>query len=188
MEILKDEYNDEDFDRVTTAHDRMEQIIEELLLLARSGQLIDEPETVSLADLVEQCWSNVETERAHLKVVNTSQIVADPHRLQHLFENLFRNAIEHGGPDVTVRVGALQNGFYIEDDGPGIQPDEVANVSPGGPTRRGLGLQLVEWFVEHYDGDLDIETGRDRGSVITIGLPRASAPHPLRDRITTAQR
>lgn len=46
----------------------------------------------------------------------------DADRLCQLFENCFQNAIEHGGAAVTVRVGLLDTGFYIEDDGPGIPP------------------------------------------------------------------
>ncbi len=46
-------------------------------------------------------------------------------------ENLFRNAVEHGGDDVTVSVGTESWGFYVTDDGPGI-PDGTADLfEPG---------------------------------------------------------
>lgn len=41
-----------------------------------------------------------------------------------LFENLYRNAVEHGGSEVTVTVGTLKDGFYIEDDGVGVPDGE----------------------------------------------------------------
>ncbi|TKX52357.1 HAMP domain-containing sensor histidine kinase, partial [Halorubrum sp. SP9] len=55
-------------------------------------------------------------------------ILADKSRLKQVFENLFRNSIEHGGSDVTVTVGELDDGFYIEDDGPGISSEEYDDI------------------------------------------------------------
>lgn len=171
-EVFKKEYGDEDFDPVTTAQDRTEQIIEELLLLARSGQLIDEPATVSLSDLVDRCWSNVETERAHLGVVDTAQIVADPNRLQHLFENRFRNAVEHGGSDVTVRVGRLKDGFYTDDEGPGIPgEDREPVVQDGYTTKRegtGFGLVIVSQIAKVHGWELRVTEGIDGGARFEI--------------------
>ena len=44
-------------------------------------------------------------------------------RFRQLLENVFQNAIEHGGEDVTVCVGDIDGGFYVADDGPGISED-----------------------------------------------------------------
>ena len=89
----------------------------------------------------------------------------DRGRLQEVFENLFRNSVEHGSTDeqaesdddgsaVTVRVGPLggdESGFFVEDDGPGIPPDERDSVFERGYTSAGtgtgLGLPLVEQIV-----------------------------------------
>lgn len=76
-----------------------------------------ETEPVELADLVEACWQTVETASAGLVVETETTIQADPSRLQQLFENLLRNAVEHGGEDVTITIGDLPDGFYVEDDG-----------------------------------------------------------------------
>lgn len=64
---------------------------------------------------------------------------ADPDRLCELFEHLFRNAIDHVGEDVTVRVGALRDGIYIEDDGPGIAEDIRDEVFDHGFTTHSCG-------------------------------------------------
>jgi len=53
---------------------------------------------------------------------------ADFSQLSQMFENLFRNVIEHGGDDVTVSVGRTWDGFYVEDTGPGIPEDERDDV------------------------------------------------------------
>jgi signal transduction histidine kinase len=51
--------------------------------------------------------------------------LADGDRLKQLLTNLFRNAIEHGGSDVTIHVGTLADvsSFYVSDNGTGI-PEE----------------------------------------------------------------
>lgn len=75
----------------------------------------------------------------------------------HMFENLFRNAIDHGDGDrdVTVRVESLGDGagFYVADDGPGIAPVERdRGVRPrplDGSERTGFGLTIVEQIGEY---------------------------------------
>lgn len=42
-------------------------------------------------------------------------------RFRQLLENVFQNAIEHGGEDVTVCVGDMDGGFYVADDALGFQ-------------------------------------------------------------------
>ncbi|WP_348533086.1 sensor histidine kinase [Haloarcula marina] len=56
-----------------------------------------------------------------------TQYEADRGLLDHVFENLFRNAVTHNDEPVTVTVGSLEDrpGFYIADDGTGIPPEEV---------------------------------------------------------------
>ena len=87
------------------------------------------------------------------------RVTADKPRLRQLLENLFRNAIEHAGSEVEVTVGALEDGFYVADDGPGISEDEHDQVFETGFTTSdggtGFGLAIVEeiatahgWTVE----------------------------------------
>jgi signal transduction histidine kinase len=169
VDILQDEYDENQFDPIVTAHDRMERIIEETLLLARSGQMISEPDPVSLADLVDRCWTNVETKAATQEVTSTATVVADADRIEHVFENLFRSAVEHGGAAVTVRVGTLPNGFYVEDDGPAIPDDEHEAVfsseysTTGGGT--GFGLAIVRQIVDAHGWDTCNRRVRWRGAV-----------------------
>lgn len=95
-------------------------------------------------------------------------IQADPIHLQHLFRNLFENAIEHGGEDVTVRVGDLDDGFYVDSNDPDIieergrvvfGPDQVV-----GPDEIGLGLSFVAHLAESYDWDCIITESESSGT------------------------
>lgn len=55
------------------------------------------------------CWAMVETGDAELTIEDDLTFEADSDRLDRLFENLFRNAIHHGGSDVTVTIGVLDD-------------------------------------------------------------------------------
>ncbi|SDE88535.1 sensor histidine kinase [Halorientalis regularis] len=153
--------DDDHFERVAAAHDRMERIIRDVLTLARGRDVVDPDETVALDVVAEDAWETVETADATLTVDGSlPTTTADADRVGRLFENLFRNAVEHGstGPDeatestdaVTVTVGPLggtRTGFYVEDDGPGIpETDRERVFEPGYSTDdhgTGLGLAIV---------------------------------------------
>ena len=154
VEMAKQATGDSNLDPAMSSLERMTEIIEETLTLARSGAVIDELQTVDLADLTDQCWRNVESEAATLEIEDPPAISADRDRLLHLFENLFRNAVEHGSSDVTLRVGALPDGFYVEDDGPGIPASDREDVfNAGHSTSRdgtGFGLSIVKQIAEAH--------------------------------------
>jgi len=151
---------------------RMESLIDDLLVLAREGQEIDERESVSLSTLVEGCWEMVDQQAADLVVVDDRTIAADPDRLQQLFENLFRNAVEHGGSDITIRVGTLDNGFYVEDTGPGIPADKREMVFESGFTTNrngtGFGLNIVSEIVTAHDWAIEVTESDEGGARFEI--------------------
>jgi signal transduction histidine kinase len=123
----------------------MEAMIDRTLALARSGRVISDTEPVDLAATVDRCWDNVDTADATVSVEATATLLADPDRLAHLFENLFRNAVDHAGDDVAVRVGTLDGGFYVADDGPGIPEAERETLLSADrvDTDSGFGLLIV---------------------------------------------
>jgi PAS domain S-box-containing protein len=140
--------SDEHLDAAADALGRIESIVEHTLTLAREGETVGDPEPVSIADVAADSWETVDTGSAELAVETDREVLADADRLRNLFENLVRNAVEHGGSDVAIRVGDLDDGFYVADDGPGI-PEAVADrlFEPGqsgveGNT--GFGLAIVQ--------------------------------------------
>jgi len=62
-------------------------------------------------------------------VADLPTVMADRDRLHHLFETLFRSAVEHGAADATTCVDGLDGGgFFVADDGPGILPEEREDI------------------------------------------------------------
>ncbi|MFB6270455.1 MAG: ATP-binding protein [Halobacterium sp.] len=159
---LEREHRDsENLAAVSRALDRMDRLVSDVLFLAREGVDIGERTPVSLAAVAERAWASVAAGDATFIVDEDVTFAADDDRVVQLLENLYRNAIEHGDPDVTVRVGALddRDGFYVEDDGPGIPEDERDDVfemgwSSGGGT--GIGLAIVQTIAEAHGWDVSV--------------------------------
>ncbi|WP_433630256.1 sensor histidine kinase [Halomicrococcus sp. NG-SE-24] len=76
--------------------------------------------------------------------------------MRHLFRNLFENAVQYGGRDVTVRIGELEDGFFVADDGVGIPAAKREDVFEVGMTTAaseggtGLGLAFVQELATVY--------------------------------------
>jgi len=152
LEDVREQTDGEAVEKIDANLERMEAIIEDVLSLARGGQPVADAEPLQVARLARESWGAVATDAADLEVATGATVEGDENRLRHLLENLFRNAIEHGsgadggdgdGP-VTVRVGDLDRGFFVEDDGPGIPEAERDRVFEAGFTteRRGTGFGL----------------------------------------------
>ncbi|MGQ4555004.1 ATP-binding protein [Halobellus sp. GM3] len=175
-ELALEDGNTEHLEPAVRAHDRMEQLIEEILTLAREGVSIDETERVEVGAVAARSWEMIPANGASLSVEDDAdQVVsADPERLQQLFENLFRNAIEHGGDGVSITVGALTDGagFYIEDDGPGIPEAAREQVFEAGYTTAsdgtGFGLAIVSEVVDAHDWEIRATEGTTGGARFEI--------------------
>jgi PAS domain S-box-containing protein len=150
----------EHLDAIEDAAERMEAMITDLLALSRAGVEVGETEPVLLDTIARESWETVDTADAALEIECTDcdPIEAAPDRLRTLFENLFRNAIEHNDDSLTVRVGWFERdtesptadvcqGLYIADDGAGIDPSVQGEIFEYGRTTKtdgtGYGLGIV---------------------------------------------
>jgi len=172
LELAAEECDSAHLDDLEGALNRMGTLIDDLLTLAREGKAVTDAQPVHLATIVDECWENVETNQAKL-ITNTDRgVQADRSRLKQVFENLFRNAVEHGREDVTVTIGELDDGFYIEDDGPGIPSDERDAVFEAGYSKStdgtGFGLSIVEQIVTAHDWHVRVTEGADGGARFEI--------------------
>ncbi|MEA5388715.1 HAMP domain-containing sensor histidine kinase [Haloarculaceae archaeon H-GB11] len=151
LELALDECETERLQRVNAALSRIDRLITDSLTLARSGADVTEPSAVDLEPQVRDVWEAVATEEATLRVDfddEAVEISVDTARLGHLLEQLFDNAVTHAGPDVTVTVGTLEDGFYVADDGPGLTVEDREYVFESGYSTAddgtGFGLAIVD--------------------------------------------
>jgi signal transduction histidine kinase len=162
---------EENLDRISRACRRMNDIVENVLTLARQPDRIDDTDDVPLAETVTSVWHDLDAEGAVLVVDvdvdgrATTTLRADEHALRRLLENLFVNAVTHGSADgdtVTVRVewaagdegDAGEPGFAVSDDGPGLSDEAREHAFDWGYTTDGsgvgFGLGIVQRIAEAH--------------------------------------
>ena len=170
-------------DRMVASLERMDAMIDDAVFLAR-GLLVEETEPLRLGSVVDRAWHAVAPATATLDSRGDVTVEADPTLLQTLFENLFRNSVEHGSTnsrtqseeaehgseEATVTVGALEAGFFIEDDGPGVPESEREAVFEAGHTSRstaentGMGLAIVEGIADAHGWEIELVEGDSGGA------------------------
>lgn len=174
LEMVAKEFQSDRLDRVHTALHRIEDLIEDTLTLARQSEPVVSKESIQLSDHLDECWEMVETNEAILEinVPDSVTVDGDPSRLHQVFENLFRNSIEHSEGPVTIRVGTIPSGIFIEDDGPGISEDELDEVFDSGYSGSdqgtGFGLAIVEEIIEAHGWSIEITSGSTGGARFEI--------------------
>ncbi|WP_348612287.1 sensor histidine kinase [Halobaculum rarum] len=174
LELAREDGEWDHLDIAARALTRMEQLIEDLLALARQGEVVGSRDAIHLPSLVEDCWATVSTGDASLTVTTGGTVLADESRLQQVFENLFRNAIEHGGPDVTITVGDLADGsgFFVADDGDGIPDAEREDVFQAGYSTTaegtGFGLKIVYEIVTAHGWEIHVTDSTEGGARFEI--------------------
>jgi signal transduction histidine kinase len=234
LAMVREECDSEHIDDIEGALDRMEQLVENLLALARAGDEVQNVEPVELATLGEVCWETLDSGDGSLSIEGDLTLLADASRFRQLLENLMKNAVEHGstnnqttsddavehgstrppsqaqedtgseasessvadapedgegrspsssraepddavehgGPDVTVRIGALDSGFYVEDTGAGIPPDERDEIFESGYSTdddgTGFGLSIVKDIVDAHGWTVTVTESEEGGARFEI--------------------
>lgn len=172
--------DEEHVSQIEFAHERMTEIIEDSLALARGGHTVDSTEPVDIESVARTAWKTIDPSAATLRLQGSGSIDADEDRLKRLLENLFRNSIEHGSktvdgdgdgtsePELTVTIGLLtgEDGFFVEDDGVGISLDDGESMFEAGETGSGsgsgLGLAIVRRIAQAHGWTVDL-TESDTG-------------------------
>jgi PAS domain S-box-containing protein len=175
LDLYEETGDEKHLETIDETTNRMERLVEDLLRVARQGDVVTDPEPTALGDVIETTWQSLNPATATLEYEPVESVSSDPDRIFELFENLFQNAIQHGGDDVSVRVGPLDGGFYVEDDGPGIADDDKADVFDHGFTTRadghGYGLSVVRTIVNAHGWDItatDANAGGARFEITDI--------------------
>jgi len=166
---------------VKRAHDRMQTLIDDMLLLARKGEVIDLVGPTRSHAVAERAWGAVKSRDAEFVLEGEAVIEADAPRLQQVFENLYRNSIEHGGPDLTVTVECTDSQIVIADDGYGFEGDPPPLDAQTRESESGLGLAIVAKIVDAHGWEITATDGDEGGSRFEItGIEPAELPTPER--------
>jgi signal transduction histidine kinase len=187
-------------DDLDAVHERLDGFAEHLPRLARESVDVERTEACALTTVARDAWNVVETGPLELDIADDRTLDGDRRRLQQLFENLFRNAAEHGVTDTqaaadgagaestappsapadsesatVVRVGTTASGIYIEDDGPGIDPkrrEAVFEYGTGSADGTGFGLAIVRTIVEAHGWTITATESATGGARFEIATDR----------------
>ena len=168
--------NEQAFDRVERSLGRMEALIEDVLTLAQDGIDVGDTEPVTVESVARKAWTQVAADDASLDVTAVGTVEADETRLASLFENLFRNSVEHAGREVSLQIGPTDTGFYVADDGPGL-PTDTDELFEWGTTTgdgTGLGLAIVEQVATGHGWRVSADN--DDGARFEFDLCRSKDP------------
>ncbi|TKX69354.1 ATP-binding protein [Halorubrum sp. SP9] len=155
--------------KAADAIDRMDELVADLLSLARQGRAVGETESVSLSEVAREAWESVDTGSATLTVESDATLDANRTRLCELFENVFRNSVEHGSAGGRTSSGDSVDrgsaGGQAEPDGSAEHdrdlPDDPLSVRVGAGTLRDDGEAAPGFYVEDDGTGLPAEE-RDR--------------------------
>lgn len=173
LQQFRETGDEEHIEIIDETSDRMARLVDDLLTVARQGMVVQDPIATDLKHVTATAWEAIGAPTtASMQYETVPPISADPDRVCELFENLLRNAVEHGGESVTVRVGPLDGGFYLEDDGPGINEDLREEVFNHGMSTvqdgHGYGLSIVRTIVNAHGWDVRLIEGEEGGARFEI--------------------
>jgi PAS domain S-box-containing protein len=174
-----------------TATEKMGQLLDELLNLARVGRKKNPVVRVTFRELAQEAVRLVagRISTGGVKVQVADAVVTlegDRSRLMEIWQNLVENACKFMGnqPQPQVEIGVEKRGpetiFFVRDNGAGIDPRYQAKVfglfeqlNPKGEGT-GMGLALVKRIVELYEGRIWVESaGPGQGANFLFTLPAA---------------
>jgi two-component system sensor histidine kinase MtrB len=192
--------------------ERFENLLEDLLEISRfdAGVINLEPVEVDLGGLLDEVVDALDPIAHGRKVdvaleVDRSQglplVAADPRRLDRVFSNLVKNAIEHtveGGVRIWVGRRARDVVVTVADEGEGIPAEDLPHIferfyradvhrarTLGGT---GLGLAIALENVNLHRGSIDVQSEVGQGSTFTVTLPAIDPkPEPADGQVAEPQ-
>jgi two-component system, NtrC family, sensor histidine kinase KinB len=178
--------------------DRILAMINDLLDLTRIEQgrvkLDFQPQSVS--ELMESALDRVQSRADDAGIAIKTQlapdlpdVLVDHDRIEHVFDNLIVNAIQHTGRGGTIKIEAGAAGdsvrFAVQDSGEGIPAEDMPRVFERFyriPTSRhrggaGLGLAIVREIVMAHGGEIEVQSELGKGTRFTFTLPVSHDTH-----------
>ncbi|MFC5136137.1 MULTISPECIES: two-component system sensor histidine kinase NtrB [Haloferacaceae] len=173
-DIARENHDAPELENIAESLARIDDLVDDVLALSKEGREIGETEPVAVEESVHESWRNVDMRGATLRIDSElGTVEADESRFRELLENLFGNCMEHGGRDVTVRVGRTPDGtLYVADDGPGIPESVRREVFEYGYSTTedgtGYGLSIVARIADAHGWDVSVTEGVDGGARFEI--------------------
>jgi signal transduction histidine kinase len=176
--------------KISKSGEKLNQIIDELLLLSSVSRESVPQKPVDMLSLVAEAIGRLETiivrRKAEIKLPDQfPPALGYGPWVEEILYNYLSNAIKYGGTPPVVRFGGTVRNdgyvdFWVEDNGLGLTPEEQAGIFDYGRPRKetteesyGLGLSIVKRIAEKLNGQVTVKSGDAGGSIFTFSLPLA---------------
>lgn len=195
---LRQTYDDntEDWQLMQAAVDRMGHLVNQILMLYRTApeQIAAKAESIDLykltSDVIARDYQQFEKRQQHIELIGESVIMqGHMFALETLLQNLLNNASKYAPTKghIVIHVHPTEKGvrLTVEDDGPGIPPDQYERIFdrfyryqnensdlqlPG----CGLGLAIVRHIIEMHHADIKLtQSTFESGLKVVIDFPAA---------------
>jgi signal transduction histidine kinase len=200
---IEDEKTLDYLERLRNAVVRMQTLILNLLDYYRLTTKMRPFCSVNLSHIAKNVLSDlemvIEKKKAVVTLCDLPVIDAEPHQMQHLFQNLLSNALKFHKPGqppvirIEYRIGKKNNVEYceiaIEDNGIGIEEKHFKSIfgvflrlhSRSEYEGTGIGLAICKKIVDRHHGNIKVESEPGKGSRFTITLPVRQANRDVND-------
>lgn len=173
---------------IEQAADKMDHIMNGLLLLASVGRVEVELKPLDMASIMTGVWhmlgQMIEKYQATIVVPDTWPVALGyVPWIEVVWTNYLSNAMKYGGKPPRIEIGATveQEGmvrFWVRDNGPGLTPDEQSRLfvpftrlAPSLVEGNGVGLSIVQRIIERLGGQISVESEAGQGSIFSFSLP-----------------
>jgi PAS domain S-box-containing protein len=179
----------EDMQRIITATDRLQRLLNELLELSRIGRLMNPPENIAFEALAQDAIKLMEGRLRERNVAVSVQadlpvVFGDCQRLLEVIQNLLDNAVKFMGKQVQPLIEIGSRGqekdmpvLYVRDNGIGIAAEQherifgLFNKLDPSMEGTGVGLAIVKRIVEVHGGRIWVESEPGKGATFYFTLP-----------------
>jgi signal transduction histidine kinase len=182
----------EDLYYITTSASRMQQLVQDLLVLSRAGRAEVKAERVELDECVDRALEalrvRIEESGATVSRVPLPVVMGDPTLLTQIYQNLLGNALKFVGEDrpvIQLTVDQKEDRWIlgVRDNGIGLEPEYAVQIFK--PFKRlhgiaeyegtGIGLSICQKAIERHNGTIWVDAEPGKGAHFQFALPVAPA-------------
>ena len=193
--LLKEDLGDnlapdvaEDVYYITSAASRMQQLVQDLLILSRAGRGAVKTEPVTLDHCVDRALEalhvRIEESEAVVNRTPLPKVIGDPTLLTQLYQNLIGNALKFAGEDQPVIQLTIDHDdkmwtLGVRDNGIGLEPEYAEQIFK--PFKRlhgmaeyegtGIGLSICQKAIERHNGTIWVDAEPGKGAHFQFTLP-----------------
>ncbi|MBD3189996.1 MAG: PAS domain S-box protein [Candidatus Heimdallarchaeota archaeon] len=169
------EYNQKIVEQIS----EISQFLEDLLLLAKKGEILSEISQINLNEMVNKLAENIRQLCPSLKLVigPLPSLKGDSLKIKQVFENLLMNIIKHSEAtrvEIFNEEDENYSRIFIKDNGIGMTKDYLQKIQTSLMTNEyfSIGLSIVQKILQAHNGFLELESEKGEGTTAIVNFPK----------------